>query len=68
MPVVPRIADVRCQRIVFQPGDRVIVRSYHRLDSPQRKQLERSIKRWAGTDVEVLVYCTQDLDLGIEHR
>lgn len=62
----PRIAEVQCSRLKFQPGDRVLVRSIHRLELEEVKKLTRSIKRWAGVDVEVLIYCTQDLDIEIE--
>jgi len=68
MGVIPRIADVRCQRIVFQPGDRVLVRCNHRLEDEQARRLKKSIQRWAGTDVEVLIYSPLDYNLEIEHR
>jgi len=68
MSAIPRIADIRCQRIVFQPGDRVLVRSHHRLEKEQREKIKKSVSRWAGADVEVLVYCPLDFELEIEHR
>jgi hypothetical protein len=67
MSVVPRIADIRCRRIVFQPGDRILVRSHHRLDKEKREKIKKSVSRWAGADVEVLVYCPLDFELEIEH-
>lgn len=68
MAVVPRIADVQCSRLVFQPGDRIIVRVNHRLEPEERRKLTRSVQRWAGADVEVLVICLLDMDLEVEHR
>ncbi len=68
MVVVPRIADVQCTRLQFQPGDRILVRSHHRIDDEHKKRLTRSIKRWAGCDVEVLVICLTEFDLEIEQR
>lgn len=65
--VVPRIADVRCERIRFQPGDRVLVKCNHQLEPEQVRRLKRSIQRWAGTDVEVLIYNPLDISLEIEH-
>ena len=68
MSVVPRLADVKCSRIVFQPGDRVLVRCYHKMEPEQRKHLYRSVQRFCGEDVEVLIYNPFDFDLEIEHR
>jgi F0F1-type ATP synthase delta subunit len=52
---------------MFRPGDRVLVTVHHRLDPEQRKRLTRSIQRWAGEDVEVLLHCPLDYDLKVEH-
>jgi len=52
---IPRLADVKCTRIQFQPGDRVIVNVYHHLTIDEKKKLSRTIVKWAGEDVEVLV-------------
>lgn len=59
--VVPRLADVQCSRLQFQPGDRVLVRVRHRISPEQRKRLQKTVERWAGDHVEVLV-----IDLGME--
>ena len=66
MSVRPRLADVSCRRISFQPGDRVLVRTTHRLDQAQITQLCKTVKKWAGEDIEVLVYCALDMNLEIE--
>jgi len=66
MPVQPRLADIRAERINFQPGDRVLVRMHHRIDKEQETKLRRSIMKWAGTAVEVLIYCDLDMDMKIE--
>jgi len=68
MPVVPRIADIQCSRIQFEPGDRVLVKVNHRINQEDRKRLTRSIKKWAGVDVEVLIYCILDMDITIDKR
>jgi len=68
MPIKPRIADIQCTRLQFQPGDRILVRSHHRLDPDQIKKLKKSIKKWAGVEVEILVYCTLDLDIHVEQQ
>jgi hypothetical protein len=66
MALLPRIADVSCSKLLFQPGDRILVKSFHRLDIDQKKKLISSIKKWAGCDVEVLVICTTDFDITID--
>lgn len=54
----PRLADVQCCRLQFQPGDRVVVRIYQKLDQSQQRRLKKSVEKWAG-DVEVLIVdCT----------
>ena len=67
MSVRPRLADVRCSRITFQPGDRVLVRSHHRMDEEQKRRLKKSIVKWAGCSVEVYIYCVLDMEVEIEH-
>ena len=62
----PRIADVQCTRLRFEPGDRVIVRSRHRLDNEQQRRLRASITKWAGVDIEVLIYCELDFSLEVQ--
>ncbi len=66
MSIRPRLANIQCTRLKFEPGDRIIVKSPHRLDPDQVKKLKRSIQKWAGVEVEVLVYCTLDLDITID--
>jgi hypothetical protein len=67
LPALPRVANIDCSRIGFQPGDRVLVKCFHRLDSDQERKMRQTICRWAGCEVEVLIVCTQDMDLTIEH-
>lgn len=54
MPV-PRIADVSCIPIRFRPGDRLLVKVNHMLDPGSKARLKKSIERWAGDQVEVLI-------------
>lgn len=51
----PRLLDVQCQRLEFQPGDRVIARVYHRLTRDEKRKIQKMVERWAGDHVEVLV-------------
>lgn len=68
MSVMPRIADISLTKVQFAPGDRVIVRTHAVLDVEEKKKLARSIKRWAGCDVRVLIYSTAQLDIQIENQ
>ena len=61
-----RLADVQCKRLVFRPGDRVLVRSHHRLDPQQRRQLQKAIQKWTGDQVEVLIIDLIDMDIEIQ--
>lgn len=55
----PRIADVQCSRLKFEPGDRLIVRIYQKIDNEAKRKLKKSVEKWAGDVVEVLlVDCT----------
>ncbi len=65
---MPRIADVQCSRLVFEPGDRILVRTTHSLDNEAKRKLRKSILKWAGVEVEVLIICLLDLDIEIEKR
>jgi len=67
MPVLPRIAEVQCSRIQFQPGDRVLVKIFHNISVEQTKHLRQSIVKWAGTDVEVLIYNATEMEIKVEH-
>ncbi len=64
----PRIADVQCSRLVFEPGDRLLVRTTHRLNNEEKRKLRKSILKWAGVEVEVLIICLLDLDIEIQKR
>lgn len=50
----PRIADVQCSRMKFEPGDRIVVKLYQRLSLSEQKKLKKTVEKWAG-DVEVLL-------------
>lgn len=68
MAVRPRIADVQCSRLQFQPGDRILVKTTHRLTQDEKKKLRRSVERWAGCAVEVLVYSVLDMEITVEQQ
>ncbi len=62
------LADVQCSRLKFEPGDRIIVRVHHRIDRDQERKLRRTVEKWAGTDVEVLIVNTTQFDLEVIKR
>lgn len=66
MTQIPRIADVKCSRLQFQPGDRILVQAHHKLTKDELRKLRKSIQKWAGCEVEVLIYCPLDYDITIE--
>ena len=63
---VPRLAEVKCQRIQFQPGDRIIVRVFHSLNKDEKKKLRRTIQQWAGVEVAVLIVDATEMEVRIE--
>ena len=63
---IPRLAEVRCERIKFDPGDRILVRTTHRLSPEQTTRLRKTIQKWAGCELEILIYSLADMDLRIE--
>lgn len=66
MAAAPRLADVHCERIQFSPGDRVLVNVYVPIDEETGKKLVKTVKRWAGEDVEVLVVDNTKMRVKIE--
>ena len=63
---VPRLAEVKCQHIQFQPGDRIIVRVFHSLNKDEKKKLRRTIQQWAGVEVAVLIVDATEMEVRIE--
>lgn len=66
MVTTPRLADVHCERIQFQPGDRVLVKLYQSMDKESVTKLIKTVQRWAGVDVEVLVVDLFQMGIEIE--
>ena len=66
MNIRPRLADVQCSRLKFEPGDRVRVRVYRRLDRAERRKLRRTVEKWAGVDIEVLIVDGTQMEVTVE--
>jgi len=66
MAVMPRLADLQCKPLRFLPGDRVLVKVHHRLEKEQESKIRKTIEKWAGVPIEVLIYCDLDMEVSIE--
>lgn len=63
---LPRIAEVQCTRLRFEPGDRLLVKTYRRLDPDEQRRMRRSINKFAGCDVEVLFVDLTRFDIEVD--
>ena len=68
MPAKPRLADVQCTRMQFQPGDRLLVRVHEKIDRESAKKLHKTVSRWAGSGVEVLIVDMTLMDIEKEEQ
>jgi hypothetical protein len=68
MTAVPRLADVHCTRVKFEPGERLLVQLRQPLDSEAKKKLQRTVERWAGDHVEVLIVDPTIMEVSVERR
>jgi len=62
---MPRLAEVSCSRLKFDPGDKLLVRTTFRLDATQEKNLRAQICKWAGCEVAIYIYCVLDMDIQV---
>jgi len=65
MNKLPKVADVNCIPLRFQPGDRILVRVNDVLTKEEYGRLEKTIRKWAGDHVEVLIVQLPLMDLEI---
>ena len=52
---IPRLADVQCTNMQFKSGDRILVKVRQRLDREAHRKIQKTVEKWAGDHVEVLV-------------
>jgi hypothetical protein len=63
----PRLADVQCSRLRFEPGDRVLVRVRTPITNEQERKLRRSVARWAGIDDDcVMVINALEMSINVQ--
>lgn len=55
MKAKPLISDIQTTRVKFNPGDRILVRVPSYLSQDQQKRLKKSIVKFAGEDVRILI-------------
>ncbi len=63
-----RLADIQLSKIPLKPGDKLIVRTRTRLEPDVQRRIRRTIQKWAGEGVDVLIYCKLDMEVEIEYR
>ena len=64
-PLRPNLAEVHCERLKFEAGDRILVNVYTNLDKDQKRRLRRAITKWAGEDVEILIVNRLEMEVTI---
>lgn len=64
----PRIADVRLSKVPLKPGDRVIVKVHEDYTRTEIKRIKRTVQRWAGDYVEVLVVNVLRMEVTVDSR
>lgn len=52
---IPKLADVSCSPMRFLPGDRLLVRCQFSPSPAQVDSIKRTVQKWAGDHVEILV-------------
>lgn len=62
----PKLADVQCSRFQFQPGDRLLVRCHRHLSKEEERRLKKTVERWAGNQVEVLVINALEVQINVD--
>jgi len=62
----PLLADINCSKINFQPGDRLLVKLHQPMGNDQIAKLRKTVQRWAGKDVEILIYDGLSMEMKVE--
>ena len=62
----PKLAELKCSKIHFGPGDRLLVRMKRPLSAKQTREILKSIEKWAGDGVPVLFIPEDLLELQID--
>jgi len=61
-----QIVNVKCTRIRFDPGDRLLARIYKPLSREDLQKMRRSLQEWVGRDdVEILIVDGTQIDIGV---
>lgn len=63
----PLLSDIEPSKTQFAPGDRVLVRVYCYLTDDQRHNIQKSIKKYAGEDVNLLIFPAHWASMYVTH-
>ena len=55
MSGLPHVENVKVTKVQLEPGTRLLVRSVNLLTRDARKRIHKTVQKWAGDHVEVLV-------------
>lgn len=56
---------VDCSAFRFTPGDKVLVKTKRTLLPEQQRKIKDMVKRWAGSDIDVLIINSEVMDLEV---
>lgn len=62
------IQHVNCQKIHFDPGDRLLVTSKVPLNHQQVENLKIALQKWAGVDIPVFIRFADTLEFEVERQ
>lgn len=61
-----RLAELDCQRLQFQDGDRLLVRVYQPVTPELVAHITKTLRKWAGKELEVLVSDGRAMEIKVE--
>lgn len=59
----PRLADVKCSRLQFQSGDKILVKLFQRFTKDEQKKIKKMVEKWAGDGIEILLVDTTQMEV-----
>ena len=65
MPAKPKLADVKCSRVPFKPGDCVLVRTSGGYSHEQLAKFKRAVEAWAGEGVRAIIIDTTKVSVEV---
>jgi hypothetical protein len=62
---LPEVANISVGRVPLQAGDKLLVKVHQDLTNTQRERLYRCVKKWAGTEVDILIIDSRTTDIEV---